>query len=268
MTITSVEALDALPEGSTIRVSDAGTTRWSRVGTGWTRDGVQVPVPSSLFRGLVKMGRVADVAHLDPEAGDVYRNGRYWYLFVQIAGGQCRYVSWRDQTFRARQTTELTRLREGWLANATRVPEGELPAWLRVLRDQRLMFATYENTIAELATRVDALADESAARSRVLQETERRYQALEVERSTDRPATVKITVSGSSPMPPEKAVGHLPAGAQVQEVAVAWRRTLTLETTGSGCVCSAVTPDWLAAQLGVSQDTVSTFAWTADCGRH
>jgi hypothetical protein len=96
MSISTMEALAAMPVGSSIRVDSPSHGGWTfqRTEQGWVRDGTAVPV--EYFSGYVKTGVVSDAASVAPRQGDWYQSTRYWYWIRAQAddNGLVRAVRW------------------------------------------------------------------------------------------------------------------------------------------------------------------------------
>jgi hypothetical protein len=246
MTIQSVEQLEALPSGTIISVRDTEERQWTKDEGGWVRDGVPRPVPSKFFEGLALDDRIKDWTSMDPEPGVVYRRARYWYLVTRVEGQDVWYLVWRDRVFRERSSTTIEVIR-AW-GQGTRIRPNDVPDWLQVFHANLPVLTVYEQfAVSNLAlvTERGTLRAEVAA-SRVA-----------------RPAVVQVRVRGVTPIPSEKADGHVPKGAEVTEVSATWRTDLEFEESGAGCLCGRVTHAMVAERVGTASFTFST-----DCGRH
>jgi hypothetical protein len=78
-----MEALTAMPEGSSIRVDSTAHGHWTftRVADGWSREGAVVK--DGFFSGYVAEGKVSDAATLMPRLGDWYESNRYWSWVIE-----------------------------------------------------------------------------------------------------------------------------------------------------------------------------------------
>lgn len=258
MTITSLEALADLGPGATIRVTSAGGAgMWTRSEDGtWEKDGVRLP--DSLFSGLVQAEQVMDGSRVPLEPLDLYRgvgNSRYRYLVLGPSGtdGNIRFLRFRDQT-----ATQVTVYSRDQVTTLRRVPDGDRPDWY-----QAMSSAVH---VMQQAHRAEVVAFETTSQS--LATAQERLHVLEAERR-NRAGTVTVQVTGTSQVPSEKADGHVPGAARIDNLVSRWHAELRFDTRGPGCLCEQVTREWVAEQLQINRDEpTGTFSYTTDCGRH
>lgn len=281
MSISSVEELDAMGEGSTIRVTESGVNRtWTKGSEGWTRsDQTGTWVGAKFFAPLLAAGSVTDWRTADPAPGDVYGEGRFRYLITRVADDTVWFLGWRfiassnTWTFRDRYVRSLDEVR-GWTSVVKLQSSDPSVAYLAQLWNSGIAEA-YERNLASTIEGREAVArdlTESQRRVRTMERNLRQAQVdherLEQVRQSDLPTQVRVHVHGTSRMPTEKAVGHVPTGVTVTSVQVHWTRDLVYDAQGPGCVCSQVTREWVHEQLGVDDSRDDDFGWTSDCGRH
>jgi hypothetical protein len=256
MTVTTMEELAAMPVGSAIKVRQAnGTFDWGRPDPGvWVRD--ESRVPDAMFTGLVTAGRVVDASRTDPEPGDVYRWPRRdrIYLVTAVAGRSATLMGFRHDRYVSEDHYAFTDMARVF----HRVPPNDVPEWIRTV------WSATQPLLSRATVAEAALEDRNATVS-TLNESVAELQRQQA----NRPGTVQVRVQGTSQVPTEKADGHVPDSARVDSVVARWQASLSLETSGAGCLCHQVTSAWVVEQLGIDPAQPSgTFEFSANCGRH
>lgn len=164
MTISTMEELDALPEGSQVYVGSVnlgGSHMWERVAGGWQRsDGPPGVVPSSLFVGYLSQGIVRqEDPHRRAQVGDLYgpagrRTSPTLYLITQVGDNDMtQYRSYNRGAFVSEGESLVStwapgnRMERHWL-----IPEGHRTDDL--LRDVQTMLHEQVNRAAPVPEQV------------------------------------------------------------------------------------------------------------------
>lgn len=82
MSVSSVEALEALPPGTTIVVNGVREFSWTRVEGGWALDGALLSSP--MFAGHIAAGQVVDRSAVEPQVGQWKNDGAITYLITSL----------------------------------------------------------------------------------------------------------------------------------------------------------------------------------------
>jgi hypothetical protein len=255
MTISSMEALRAVPVGGSIKVTNRRLPNrtFVRTDTGFVAEGVTLD--PHWFSGHVAAGEVVDVRDGDVSAGDYRAGVNNGYIILRVTEDAVDYAQYRHRDggfvdLIHRPRTDLRRLR--WNS----VPESERPAW----------YHTAYTTARHLLSQRDLRGGWDEALNEARQERDRAFAELaEVRRP--RVAHVQVFVRGTTELPIERAARKVPAGATVTEARAKWSAQFTVVTQPvSGCQCGVVTRPLVQERLGLSDDTEYTF--TVDCGRH
>lgn len=252
MSITTMEELEALPTGTTIKVANRrlGNKMYTRSAGGFTVDGTEIE--AAYFVGHVTAGQVTNYAHGDPETGDHFVAGRHRYIVIGVDDEvhlmQFHGDGW--QSILHRPLTETRGFR--W----TRVAPADRPAW----HDQAFALGTQMRSMQAENERLAAEVNSTVRDLRAAQRDLTRFRE-------SRAAQVQVVVTGVTRLPLEKAAGEVPEKATVVDVVASWRREFTITTEPvSGCQCGTVTRAKVAEMLGIEES--SDFGFQVDCGRH
>lgn len=254
MSIDSVEALEAIPVGATIRVTGGrvGTKDFTRTEKGFKFGDIEVE--AKWFAGHVKAGQVQDWTRGDPEPGDHFQIRSRHYVVLSVENGEVVLACTNSRgEFRETSTVPLADCRT---YNWTRLAPGDHPAW--------------HQTMFDMATRLlqaQVAANESRRLFRDAEQKGNQVTLDLAERKALRAAQVHVVVDGTTRLSDEVAVGALPKGVTVTNVVAIWRREYTVTTEpATGCQCAVVTRSMVAATLGL--DETAEFKFVVDCGRH
>jgi hypothetical protein len=88
MSVTTVEALEALPVGRTIEVRGRRTFSWTRTERGWESEGALLS--SDMFSGHLSAGQVLDVQSSEPTPGTVWFYGGNLYFVTGAVTNEAR----------------------------------------------------------------------------------------------------------------------------------------------------------------------------------
>ncbi len=251
MTIRTMEALEALPVGESIKVTNnvvRGVT-FTRTASGFDWQGFNVE--PKWFAGHIAAGHVITHDTSRPDIGDMFLSGRHYYVIWSVddplrAGRFDSNGTYIDTLVRTMADARGFRWR--------RVTD--LPTWHRTAVTLGAALETQRVAHTEAATARDEARQEAiAAADQVMRASQLRA------------AQVQVKVTGRSHLPTEKASGGVPEGAGVTDVFAVWEVSYTVTTEPvSGCQCGVVTRPWVAQRLGVNEG--AEFSFTVDCGRH
>lgn len=257
MTIASMEELEALAPGSSVKVTNRrlGSKTFVRTEAGFELDGAVVE--PQWFTGHVAAGQVTDFTTSDPETGDLYVNGARWYLIVAVEGETVWIMQFRrDGAYQSTVGRTLAACRE--LTWTRKRPE-ERPDWYQ--------------TVYPMAVRMWAIEAETQRVAAQWNEAQRELgtatQTLARMREA-RAAQIQVVATGVTRMPLEKAAGQVPDHVTVVDVLASWRREFTVTTEpATGCLCGTISREQVIGLLGIEgQSEHADFGFQVDCGRH
>ena len=253
MTITTMESLEALPIGTSIRVSGrrTGNKMFTRSADGFDIDGVTIPL--EMFAGHVKAGQVVNYATGDPEAGDHFESGRYRYIVLAVQDHTVTLMQFVNGEYR--QTLQRS------------LDDCRTYAWRRQAPDQR---PPWHDSAYALGLALSVATSQATDYAQQLSEEQVRVRDLtrDLTRMREsRAAQIQVVATGVTRLPLEKADGHVPVDVSVVDVVASWRREFTVTTEPvSGCQCGVVSREQVAGMLGVTVN--SDFGYEVNCGRH
>lgn len=257
MTIASVEELEAMAPGSSVKVVSRrlGTRTFTRTEDGFEFDGVTVE--PQWFVGHVTAGQVANFSSGDPEPGDMYQTGRRRYLIPAVEDGVVWIMEFTTAgVYRSTTSRTLDSVRSlSW----TRMSPPQYPDW--------------HGVAYALAVQMRAVDAENQRIAQQWNEAQRELGEanLNLTRMREaRAAQVQVVVTGVSRLPLEKATGQVPDKVTVVDVLASWRREFTVTTEpAAGCQCGVVTREQVLGLLGIEGSSeFAEFGFQADCGRH
>lgn len=253
MTIRTMEALEAIPVGGSVRVVNQrlGTKVYERVPDGFKFG--EVVLDPKWFTGHIAAEQVTDFASGDPEVGDYFTSGSNGYIILQVEDSVFHFARFRSRDgqfvdFMHRSAAEVRGY--NWRRQA------ELPPWYAASLSAYTLLHTDRQRVESLTTQLN-----EAHRAR-----DEAIRGLN-QATAMRAAQVQVVVNGVSTLPLEKAAGATPDGTTVLSVFAQWARQFTVTTApAGGCQCGAVTRATVAEYLGIQEGAEFTF--TVDCGRH
>lgn len=141
MTISSMESLEAIPIGHTVRIEG---NDWLRTEKGLARDGTDLSL--HYFEGRIQEGTMQDVSSMDPEPDEWWAGATRFYYLTDVTDTHIHYVSWRGTRVINYAGSSA---RSVWAASASlhRIPEApealaEFAPWARhlalVFRERRV----------------------------------------------------------------------------------------------------------------------------------
>lgn len=244
MAVETIEELQGFQPGAAIRVKGGEAGDWVRLADGrWERSGARVP--SSTFIGLIREGRVFDATQVAPDPGDVFDARSYVYIVTSVEDDGIHLSRFyntgaRPGIFRDNLVWTLYDVQA-----LRRMPEK--PAWYHAAWSMLQRTGLLNQTINTLSAEVASLRE--GLRHRI--------------------GVVQVQVTGTSQVPTEKAIGHVPEAARLDSVVARWTTQLSFQAEGQGCLCGNVTRQWVMEMLGINSDEPSgTFEFATDCGRH
>jgi len=257
MTIATMEDLEALPSGTSVRVAARrlGTRTFIRTEQGFEADG-GVVVDPKFFAGHIAAGQVTNWTTGTPESGDHFIEGTTHYIVLSVADGMVWMMQFRRGVWRTTLSRTVEQVREF--------------TWQRVLPDRRPDWHDMAYALGMQMRGVEAeslrVAEQWNESQRLLGEANLNLTRMREARA----AQVQVVVTGVSRLPVEKATGHVPDKVSVVDVLASWRREFTVTTAPApGCQCGMINRDEVAKLLGIQGATEhADFGFQVDCGRH
>lgn len=290
MTITTMEQLEAIPEGGTITVASTtiGNRTWSKVPDGWSYDGAVVR--SINFIGAVEAGTVT-TGDGPPAVGDLYVEAGHHHLILAIPDDNAWVAQFYDNRFQRLQHRPLTYFIDNDLA---KVGEGDRPAWCDMAMTMGAalheMNGSRQNYIAE-NTRIQIALNTANARVRELERTpvtpefirglheQLTYHEVDdlddwlADQGHGREAEheIDVTINGTirthfDTSDAREALG-LGSDFEIESVGhtdVEFSRNVTVIKTGVGCQCDEVTREDLTGYL--PDNVTGDWAFSVECG--
>jgi hypothetical protein len=290
-TFDSLEALQAAADGTPVAVFDTSGrfAEFTKAATGLAQNGVTVPW--SLFTGSVKQGLVRDNTHREPQAGEWWNNGRWWFYIARRNGEQIWHATIETQSNNTFQVNN-------WYASVpvgdfiarqtrTKADESAVPETLR-----HPLFVNLLNQYHASRRDIEAQAEKVNEATRVSNATfrERLTQVAAQQSSPDldsvlasvgwgrpRNLPVNVTIAGTcyvdggsmaSLLSTPGLGGDGETGFTVSRTLVRFSRTVRIEvpiTDGNECLCGRNYREKVAAYFPANPHSVST---TARCTNH
>ena len=253
MTIRTMEALEAIPVGGSIRVVNnrLGTKVYERVPEGFKFG--EVVLTTKMFTGHIAAEQVADFANGDPEVGDYFLSGSNGYIMLEVTDSMFHFARFRH---RDGQFVDFMHRGAAEVRGYNWRRQSEMPPWYAASLSAYTMLHVERQRTESLSKQV---IEANGARDVAVRDLN--------EATAMRAAQVQVVANGVTPLPLEKAAGETPDGTTVLTVVAHWARQYTVTTAPArGCQCGAVTRASVAEYLGVYEGAEFTF--TVDCGRH
>lgn len=248
MSITSMEELTALPEGTEIRIRSRQHGVWRAVKSAdgdWLRD--NSPVAAHFFVGYVAEGRVDRLDNTPIRPGDWLSNRRYVYFIVdENPEGLLSTLTWYQGEFRGTQTYTQDQISPNRNHNMTRIdqPPAGVANQAGIMAVVNAFMEVSENLRQRLAEVPPPLPqkDEAPKQERIM---------------------VTVHVNGRSlvPEPNARAAAGLPRSATLVEVHADWEYTYRYPVDGApeACPCQA-SLDLTKVEAGLPPNTAQ---WNA-----
>jgi hypothetical protein len=255
MTIATMEELEALAPGTTVKVTSRRIADrvFTRTKDGFEFDGTTVE--PRFFAGHVAAGQVVDFAKGDPEPGDLYVSGRRRYVILSVTDPAVWMMQFTDTGgYHSTLSRSLEQVRGFSWTKESRKPE-----WYPV---------AYPLAVQMRAVEVEnqRVAEQWNEAQRELGEARLNLARMREERA----AQVQVVATGVTRLPVEKAAGQVPDKVTVVDVVASWRREFTVTTEpAAGCQCGTISREQVAELLGITgQSEHADFGFQVNCGRH